>query len=89
MIPMHRHVQNLCADASMPGYIHPCLKLTNDQGGTVEVEDCVLENMEGTGIVEVRQVPCLRAPHALPYSHLDVVLLYLNMPCRLKEARPA
>jgi hypothetical protein len=54
LIPVHCHVQNLCKDTSMPGCQHPCLKLAGDQGGTVELEECVLENMDGSGNVEVK-----------------------------------
>jgi hypothetical protein len=42
----------------MPGCQHPCLKLASHQGGTAELEDCVLENMEGSGNIEVRWIPC-------------------------------
>jgi hypothetical protein len=60
-------LQNLCKDASMPSFFHPCMALgtsAESQSSTVEMEDCVLETMGGSAnfIVRLNADPSYLAP---------------------------
>jgi hypothetical protein len=59
---MQLHLQNLCSDTSMPTTCHSCITLDRyrGKGGALELQDCVLENMQGCGYLHVRVAVCER-----------------------------